>query len=119
MSLWYRVQIMALPVANHRPHGLFSHWSGPPAPSSSELTDLLLSPVSVPDSRLLQQLVSKPLILLDGYSGLVIASDFALTYAPTQYACTPVPPAAGTQAYTHTSTQYRELLTKEHSQKWS
>lgn len=110
---------MALPVASHRPHGLFSHWSGPPAPSSSQLTDLLLSPMSVPDLGLLQQLVPKPYILFDGYPGLVIAGDFALTYAPTQYACTPVPPAAGTQTSTHTGTQYSELLTQENSQKWS
>lgn len=81
-SPWYPVQIMALLVANHRSHGLFSHCSGPRVSSSSQLTDLLPSSVFVPGSWLLQYAVPKPLILLNGYSGLMIASNFALTDAP-------------------------------------
>lgn len=119
-------QVFLVPIPDYvlvsrqpQTHILFSPWFGPPGPSSSQLTDLLLSLVSVPDSRLLQCFIPKPVILLDGYSGLVIVGDFALMYAPTQYACTPVPPAAGTQTSTHTGTQYRELLTQENSQKWN
>lgn len=51
-----------------RPHSLPSSWCGPPGPSSSQLTDPLVSPVSSPDLGPLWYVHPKPLILLTGYT---------------------------------------------------
>lgn len=69
-----------------RRHNLSNSQFWVPDSSSSQLSDLLVSPLSSPHSWLLQDLDSRTLALLSGQSHSVFASDYTALYTP-MHAC--------------------------------